>query len=148
MLCEPTASKRRPQSSIDGKFSIPFTAAVMMAKGTAKLLDYSEDGLRDPAVLAMADRVHYRRDADAVAASHFPRVDIRCRDGRVLSRRVSGVPGDSAHPVDRTTLHGKFRDCLSFAARPVGRDEVERVIALVETLETIPDVREITKILG
>ena len=56
-LCEPLERKRRPETSIDGKFSIPFTTAVMMAKGNVTLRDYTAAGLADPAVLSMADRI-------------------------------------------------------------------------------------------
>jgi 2-methylcitrate dehydratase PrpD len=65
LLSEPIELKRRPQLSIDGKYSIPFTTAVMMVHGNVTLRDYTEEGLRDPAVLAMADRVGYRADPDA-----------------------------------------------------------------------------------
>ena len=60
LLSEPLELKRRPKVSIDAKYSIPFTTAVMMAKGNVTLHDYTEEGLRDPRVLAMADKVSYR----------------------------------------------------------------------------------------
>lgn len=100
LLSEPLDLKRRPKLSIDGKYSIPFTTAVMMVKGNVTLRDYTEDGLRDPAVLAMADRVSYRADPNAAlprggnSTVSRPTVEIRLKDGRVLSRQVEGVPGD------------------------------------------------------
>jgi 2-methylcitrate dehydratase PrpD len=90
LLSEPIELKRRPRLSIDGKYSIPFTTAVMMVRGNVALRDYTEAGLRDPAVLAMADRVGYRADPDAVlpiggqSALSRPTLEIRTRDGRVL----------------------------------------------------------------
>ena len=60
LLCEPLASKRRPEVAIDAKYSIPFTAAVALTRGTVTLRDFTDAGLHDPAVLAMADRVTYR----------------------------------------------------------------------------------------
>ena len=120
LLSEPIELKRRPQLSIDGKYSIPFTTAVMMVRGNVTLRDYTEEGLRDPAVLAMADRVGYRADPDAVlpiggqSALSRPTVEIRTRDGRVFSCTPDGVPGDPAHPVGWDLLEAKFRDCISF----------------------------------
>src|SRR5262249_60283742 len=68
-LCEPLERKRRPQTSIDGKFSIPFTTAVMMAKGNVTLRDYTAAGLADTAVLSMADRVSYRPGTEPIRGS-------------------------------------------------------------------------------
>lgn len=44
LLSEPIELKRRPQLSIDGKYSIPFTTAVMMVRGNVTLRDYTEEG--------------------------------------------------------------------------------------------------------
>ena len=48
LLCEPLELKRRPQVSIDGKYSILFTTAVMMVKGNVTLRDYTDEGRQDP----------------------------------------------------------------------------------------------------
>jgi hypothetical protein len=47
-VSEPLDLKRRPKLSIDGKYGIPFTTAVMTVKGNVTLRDYGE-GLRGPA---------------------------------------------------------------------------------------------------
>src|SRR5687767_8537180 len=89
LLSEPLELKRRPKLSIDGKYSIPFTTAVMMVKGNVTLRDYTDEGLSDPAVLAMADKVTYRLDPDAelpvggYSALSRPTVEIRTKEGRL-----------------------------------------------------------------
>ena len=111
LLSEPLELKRRPKLSIDGKYSIPFTTAVMMVNGNVTLRDYTDEGLRDPRVLAMADRIVYRPDPDASlplggnSTVSRPTVEVRLKNGRVLSRRVDGVPGDPRHPV--TARHAR-----------------------------------------
>lgn len=153
LLSEPLASKRRPKLAIDGKFSIPFTSAVMMVKGNVTLRDYTDEGLRDPAVLAMADRVSYRLDPDAVApvggysSLSRPTVEVLTKDGRTLSCRPDGVPGDPEHPVSNELLQAKFRDCVSFSARPIPPDNVDEAIALVQDLEQLDDVSRIVRLL-
>src|SRR5690242_18229332 len=154
LLSEPIELKRRPQFSIDGKYSIPFTTAVMMVRGNVCLRDYTEEGLRDPAVLAMADRVGYRADPDAIlpiggqSALSRPTVEIRTRDGRVFSCAPDGVPGDPAHPVGWDLLEAKFRDCLTFGHRPAVQSVIERVIEMVHHLDSLDDVSEIVRLFG
>ena len=153
LLSEPLELKRRPKLSIDGKFSIPFTSAVMMVKGTVSLRDYTEEGLRDPAVLAMADKVSYRMDPEAELPvggySHLsrPTVEIRTRDGRLLSCRPSGVPGDPSQPVGDDLLEAKFRDCVSFSATKIPAKNIDRAIALIRDLENVSDATEIIGLL-
>lgn len=153
LLSEPLEAKRRPQLSIDGKFSIPFTSAVMMVHGNVQLRDYTDAALRDPAVLAMADRVSWRADPDATipvggeSALSRPTVEVKLRDGRVLSRKADGVPGDPRHPIAQAQLEAKFRDCVSFAARPVAPQQVDHAIALINRLETLDDAADIVRAL-
>lgn len=153
LLSEPLEKKRRPKLSIDGKFSIPFTSAVMMVKGNVTLRDYTDEGLRDPQVLAMADRVSYRLDPTAelpiggYSSLSRPTVEIVMKDGRSFSCRPDGVPGDPDHPVSDELLEAKFRDCVSFSARPIPGENVARAIALVRDLENLADVTEIVRLL-
>jgi 2-methylcitrate dehydratase PrpD len=153
LLSEPLELKRRPQLSIDGKYSIPFTTAVMMVKGNVTLRDYTEEGLRDPRVLAMAERISYRPgDPRALPVGgnsgvSRPTVEIRLKDGRLLARTASGVPGDPNNPVSRAALEAKFRDCVSFAVEPIAPADVDRALALIADLDNLSDVTEIMRLL-
>jgi 2-methylcitrate dehydratase PrpD len=153
LLSEPLELKRRPKLAIDGKYSIPFTTAVMMVRGNVRLCDYTDAGLRDPQVLAMADRITYRRGSGATlerggnSAVSRPTVEIRLRDGRLLSRTVKGVPGDPSHPVGWDMLKAKFLDCVSFAAVPLAAADIERALARIADLENAADVTEIVRLL-
>ena len=153
LLSEPLELKRRPKLSIDGKYSIPFTSAVMMVKGNVTLRDYTDEGLRDPIVLAMADRVSYRLAADnrlpvgGHSALSRPTVEIRTRDGRVHSNTPDGVPGDPHHPVSDELLEAKFRDCASFSARNIPAQNIDRAIEFVRNLEDVTDATELVRLL-
>jgi 2-methylcitrate dehydratase PrpD len=76
-----------------------------------------------------------------------PTVEIRLKDGRSYSHKPDGVPGDPQHPVTREMLEAKFRDCVSFAAKPLAEADVDRAIALIRDLENVPDVTEIMQLL-
>jgi 2-methylcitrate dehydratase PrpD len=153
LLCEPLETKRRPRLAIDGKFSIPFTSAVMMVKGNVTLRDYTDEGLRDPAVLAMADRVSYRIDPDAklpvggYSSLSRPTVEVLMKNGARYSCTPDGVPGDPDHPVSDALLEAKFRDCVSFSALDIPDENVERAIALIRDLEHLDDVTTILRLL-
>ncbi len=154
LLSEPLELKRRPKLSIDAKFSIPFTSAVAMVHGTVALKHFTDAALTDPAVLAMADRVSYREDKDAPlqrggdSATSRPTVEIRTTDGRLLQCRPDGMPGDPRNPVSTQLLEAKFRDCVSFSARPIKAVQVDRAIDLIRNLDAVADVGEIIRFLS
>ena len=154
LLSEPLELKRRPKVSIDAKYSIPFTTAVMMAKGNVTLHDYTEEGLRDPRVLAMADKVSYRPAAEPPAGRggsadvSKTSVEIVTKDGRVLSHRPDGVPGDPKYPVGWERLEAKFRDCVSFSAKPVPARNVDRAAEMIRDLENISDAKQVVSLLA
>jgi 2-methylcitrate dehydratase PrpD len=141
--------------SIDGKYSIPFTTAVMMAKGNVTLRDYTDEGLKDAAVLAMADKVSYRPGAEDPRAGQgasegavgSTAVEITTRDGRRYGCRPEGVPGDARNPVGWPLLEQKFRDCLSFSAKPIRGSDADRAIDMIRNLESVSRPEEIIELL-
>ncbi len=154
LLSEPLELKRRPRLSIDAKFSIPFTSAVAMVYGDVALRHFTGEALNDSAVLAMADRVSYREDADAPvqrggdSATSRPTVEICTVDGRLLKCRADGMPGDPRNPVSMQLLETKFRDCVSFSARPVKAAQIDRAIEMIRNLDEVGDAGEIIKVLS
>jgi len=154
LLCEPLDKKRRPQVSIDGKYSIPFTTGVMMARGNVTLRDYTDEGLRDPGALAMADKVSYRPDPKAKmqrggssGSIGMVAVEIKTKDGRILTSQPDSVPGDPKQRIGWDVVETKFRDCVSFAAKPTAAKNIDRAIELVRDLEHQQDVTEVVRLL-
>ena len=150
LLCEPLELKRRPKTSIDGKYSIPFTTAIMLSKGSVTLRDYTDAGLNEPAVLRMAERITYRegstpprKGGSSSASIGTTTIEIRMRDGQVFACTPTSVPGDPSNPVSTELLERKFRDCVSFSASPISASGIERAIALIDRLEALPDVTAI-----
>jgi len=148
LLSEPIESKRRPQLSIDAKYSIPFTSAVAMTHGNVTLRDYTDEGLNDPTVLAMADRISYRPAPEGDTGYRVPGVEVRTRDGRLHQKQANGVPGDARRPLSREQLEAKFRDCVSFSAKPIPSENVTRAIELIDDLENLTDATEIIRLLA
>lgn len=157
LLSEPIEEKRRPKTAIDAKYSVPFTTAVMMAKGNVTLRDYTDEGLRDPQTMAMVDRVSYRATGEIMkkpsekfvwSGVGLVAVEIKTKDGRLLKCQPDTVPGDARSPVSQEALEEKFRDCVSFSARPIPSRNVERAIELVRNLENVTDCGEVFRLLA
>lgn len=145
-LAEPLEYRRRPPHSAQAKFSIPFTAAVAMTHGDVKLRHYTPAALKDPAVLAIADRVWVEKDSSSSRQKESASVVIRMRDGKTYQDQVLYPLGDDRrNPMSQTQIEDKFRDCASFSLKPMSSANIEQVIKLVADLENVPDVAMLTR---
>ena len=130
LLSAPIEGKRRPQTAIDAKFSLPFTVAVAAVQRDVSLDAFSERGLRDERVLSVSQST----DCETVAAT--PRspvgfVEIATHRGRFRARTPESVLGSPGNPLGDDALVAKFRRCAEHAPTPLEKDHLDRVIDLV-----------------
>ena len=145
-LSEPRDLKRRPPHSAQAKFALPFTCGVAMAHGNVRLENYTPQGLSDPHALAMADLVTVEVDHNPNRTADSAAVEITTRDGKSYFREVAHPLGDDReNPMSQDQIEEKFRNCASFAIRPMTKGETDDVVEMMKNLENIPDV---TKIIG
>jgi 2-methylcitrate dehydratase PrpD len=115
-------AERAPAAPIAGRFSIPFTVATRILRGSAWIEDFAPAAIADPAIRALAARVVLRHDPALTARQPGERVcrlALRLADGTVRRREVIGTPGDPDRPHSEAALREKFRRCAEpgFGAR-------------------------------
>ncbi|MEO7130794.1 MAG: MmgE/PrpD family protein, partial [Dermatophilaceae bacterium] len=110
IVVEPRATKDRPRTPYEGKFSLPWSLAALLLDGQVGLATYDTDSITRPAVAALATRVEVAvGDSGPVAADATGEVRLCFRDGRVITGRVTGSAGGPDHPLDDAALVAKFR---------------------------------------
>ena len=60
------------------------------------------------------------------------------------SRRSRSYPSGRSTPL----LEVKFRDCVSFSARPIKAAQVDRAIDMIRNLDAVAEVGEIVRVLS
>jgi hypothetical protein len=90
--------------------------------------------LADPKVQELSDRVRYSLDEK----SHW--VEVRTKDGRVLRETQ-----DSLVPTPEREVRRKFSENASAVVGAKRSDEIE---AMVDALEELPDIVQLTRLLG
>jgi 2-methylcitrate dehydratase PrpD len=73
------------------------------------------------------------------------RVQIRLRDGRVLTQHANGARGYPANPASDEELDEKFLAC---AGRALTASSAARALELLRTIEELEDIRTLTGVLG
>jgi 2-methylcitrate dehydratase PrpD len=135
-LWEPRASKHSPPNGYASKFSLPYLLAAILVKGRATLAEFTDEAVRDEAVLRVAGKVSYEVDPTIDYPRQFiGHVAIGLRDGRVVEERQDHPRGGPDFPMTREELEAKFRGNAALAISP---DQASRVIRIVADLAAHP----------
>jgi 2-methylcitrate dehydratase PrpD len=108
-LWEPLADKRRPPNGYAAKFSTPYCLAVGFVRGGVGLDAFTDEAVRDRAVLALAAKVRYEIDPDNPYPENYTgHVRAVLRDGRTVEERQPHLRGGGHEPLTRRDIEEKF----------------------------------------
>lgn len=136
---------------VNGQFNVRYCVANAIARKGSKLQHFTNDAVSDPRVGVLARRIHThlapelsegRRELAARVA-----LDVRLTDGRVLR---CGADGPSGFPPNPKTLEMHERDFwehIAYGGLPLPKQNVAKIVSLVERLESVDDVRELAPLL-
>lgn len=114
-LWEPLAEKHRPSTAYSAKFSVPYCIAIAMHDGQVGLGQFTDDRIRDPAVLATATKVTYAIDPnDDYPRNYTGHVRAVLKDGRVVEARQPHLRGGAREALTPEELLAKFRSNVAF----------------------------------
>ncbi len=116
-----------------------YVASCALIGGTIALDDFNDAAYRRAGHQALANRMAIKVVGDDPNALAPISVDIVMDDGSELSKSVSDVYGTPANPMSRNAQLAKFRGNCAGAAAPLSANQVEALIAAVETIELLPD---------
>jgi 2-methylcitrate dehydratase PrpD len=145
-LWEPLAEKYRPRTSYGAKFSLPYSIAVILVRGKAGLEEFSDKCIHDPQILALTERVRYELDSTIDYPRHFSgHVRIRLKNGRILEENQPYPRGGAEFPIAPEELEAKF---VANAGMALPGEKVERIVAAVRRLESLPSIEELAGFLA
>jgi 2-methylcitrate dehydratase PrpD len=143
----PRMAEPAPASMLGAKFSIPYAVAAALVLGRADVSAFVEPALSDPRIRALASRVEVRVDPKmSPRGTDYPTamVEVMLKNGRRLSDSTTVVRGDFADPVPAAEVVAKF---VALASGVLGADRAHAVVEMVDQVETLKDVRDLTALL-
>ena len=145
-LCQPKEVRYTPQVGADARFSIPFTVANALVHGNVTLANFTEEGMHDPQVLAMAEKIEWHPDEELLAETkgvESAKTTIVLKDGTRHYIKVEEPLGGLVNPMTVEDVVNKFKDCCSHAMNPIPEENLNKLIDMCLNLEKVEDVREI-----
>jgi 2-methylcitrate dehydratase PrpD len=108
-LWEPLAAKQRPANGYAGKFSTPYCIAHGFVHGNVGLDAFTDDAVKDKAVLALASKVRYEIDPHNPYPANFTgHIRATLADGRVVEEHQPHMRGGAHEPLTRADIEDKF----------------------------------------
>ena len=146
-VCSPVAQKRVVTNTQEALFSAPYGVAAALVHGAVSVEHMMPAAIEDPRVAAVAARVTAEVDPELERA--YGRiigpsiVDVTLTDGRTLSCRVDSVKGHPSNPMSFDDCEEKFWSCVPYAAKPLARERLERLVERIRHLEQVDDVADL-----
>jgi 2-methylcitrate dehydratase PrpD len=130
----------RPRTALEGKFSLPFSAAVALVHRRAGLSEYTDRNVLDPEITALMTRVLLVRDQRLRSVGNLgcpAYVEIELDNQRTYRKRAIVARGHPKKPLTREELEEKFYQCAGESISPrAGRKFIEKLWS-IEKLDTL-----------
>ncbi|HSG33226.1 MAG TPA: hypothetical protein VLA37_01730, partial [Sphingomonadaceae bacterium] len=131
----------RPQSGLEGKFSVFHAAAVGIIHRAAGEAQFSDEVVLDPRVIALRDRICATENRSIGRTE--AKVSIRLKDGTQLDRHVPHALGSLERPMSDADLETKFRGLV---AEILSEGRTRELIDACWSLESLDDAGEIARL--
>ena len=128
----------------DAIFSFRYTVATALLYGSVRPVHFTEQAMRDAKLNQLIGKIDF---ADLPAGKRGFALTVRTKDGAeyVAESQIARgeIPGN---PLSRDELLAKFWDNVEFADR-LKKDNVERLLHLLEDLDGLDNISEVTQLL-
>jgi 2-methylcitrate dehydratase PrpD len=137
-----------PNPQVDAQFSYQYTIANAIVRRRFDIQDITPEGVKDPEVLEIVEKIHPRVNNDLERESFRATiVNIRTKNGKQYSKQVNFPKGSKQNRMDKKEIVQKFQSCMHFAKGTFPKGNSEIIIKVIDELEKICDVRELIGLL-
>jgi 2-methylcitrate dehydratase PrpD len=138
---------RVPQTSIQGKFCMPYLVARAIIDGKVGIDTFTESAVREPNVLKLAERVRMNLDTGLKKSDlggRPCRVTVHLTNGKTYTREAEHAKGSPEFPMTEAELNEKFFECAKHAI-PIST--AEQALEQIQKLETLNNIRPLCDLL-
>lgn len=116
--CGLTEGSMNPKTSVDAKFSIPYTLSAALLNGTVNIQSFKNDAIQNPDVQSLLSKVEVRPHDDFTARypKHWGcRTRITMNNGDVFETEVKDALGSTYQPISPKDLMNKVEPLINVA---------------------------------
>jgi 2-methylcitrate dehydratase PrpD len=123
------------------KLCLAYLGAATLLRGTVVPEDFAAQALTDPATHAVAAKFVFEDDGNPDPNTFGPQtIVVTLNSGARYERKITYALGDPRNPLSRAQQLEKFWWAWKAGAGSIPRSKGEKLIALIDRLEELPDV--------
>ena len=135
------------KTKLEGKFSLNFCMAHIIAKRELSLNDFDGDLVEDPIIIELMKKMNVEgsetlNEGDNMLVRGDTEVRVLTNDGRELVKRVNYATGDPHCPFTEEQRIKKLRDCFGRNLSPAGTQAVIETLGRIEQLADVSELVE------
>jgi 2-methylcitrate dehydratase PrpD len=147
----PLDTCQAPRTTVQAQFSIPYTVACGLLRGRVDLHDFTEDGITDPDVRALAAKIEVV--IDPVLDAGWPRtmspVRLVAETGHEqVEIRIDHPRGSTGRPMSAADFTDKMAGCLRHSAFDWPAGTATRFGQVISGLRHAPDAADLLGLIG
>ena len=132
--------KTAPKTGLEGKFSVFHAAATALLRGDGSPTAFTDEAVRDPAIMALRDKV--KATTDTSVEEHAVHIKVTMSNGEVIDLHVPHAIGSLERPLSDAAITEKF---ANQSVPVIGEGATRDLIAHGWALETTADVAAIAR---
>lgn len=135
-----------PRTASEAKFSLPYCVATALIHGRVGLKEFSEEKLKDQAVVELSKRVKVVVDPKLIDARlGCAKVALRTKSGEEYAYRVDVPRGYPKNPLTKLELEEKFK---ALASLVLPEERVREIVGLVTKLDEVNEIKSLTALIA
>jgi 2-methylcitrate dehydratase PrpD len=127
----------RPQTGLEGKYSLEYGIVAIALDGRAGLHQYSDAAVQRPEAQALMERVVVMPKTEGPMQS---RVVVKLTNGEVYEESANRAHGNPSDPLTREEVAGKFHEC---AEELMTSEQRQVILDLCDRLDQLGNIREL-----
>jgi 2-methylcitrate dehydratase PrpD len=131
----------RPQTELEGKFSIEYPLACLLISGNCTLADFTDRALQRPEHRALFERIH-RYPIDRPETEVDTTIRVRLKAGRTIQKSRFMPRGSKADPYPTSQYWKKFDECTGLVMQPQDQQRLKGRVADFLDLERAGDIAQ------
>ncbi|MBP3728877.1 MAG: MmgE/PrpD family protein [Lachnospiraceae bacterium] len=135
-LAIPGHDHREIAGSYSAKMSIPYSVAAALTFGRADLAEFSEEMVRDAAILSLTEKVFVEEEeafSRAFPARQTALVTLVLQDGQRKEKQVDFPKGEPENPLSEEEFQSRYKALMEYGG--VEKEEAERIYRAVHSPE-------------
>ncbi len=122
-------------------WSFYFAVGSTLYRKSSKNENFLEEKIRDPGLQALIQKIRL----DNLDRAEGIELQVKMKDGRIFSEYVARTLGEPYCPMSRQNLIDKFMEQIEFSGL-IGKRQAKELLNLLENLEEVKDIRQITSL--